>query len=114
MIKMNISDIHDEYLKTFAPKWFTIGASMLLIGYIKTECKEYNLLYDGVNVTLHEMGYLMMQCLKDWKYVHDLEGKDIPFNAEQVSIALMRDGKFLELVSSIAFDRNKFLEVENG
>ncbi len=111
---MDLAKINEEYENTFSAKWFKIGASELLIGYVKYECKEFELLYNGVNLSLHDMGYLMMSCLKDWKGVKDIKGKDIPFNTEQVSIALLRDGSFLELVTSIAFDRQKFLEMSHG
>ena len=111
---MNLDELHNDYVETYSPKWFTIGASKLLIGYVKTECIEYQLLYDGVSLTLQDMGYLMMSCLKDWQGVSALDGSDIPFNREQVSIALLKDGSFLELVASIAFNKDKFVEVQNG
>lgn len=111
---MSLESVNKEYLDVFAPKWFEVGASKLLIGFIKTECIEYQLLYDGVELTLQDMGYLMMECLKDWQGVHDISGKDIPFNKEQVSIALFRDGKFLETVASFAFNKDKFVEAYYG
>lgn len=107
---MDLAIIQKECDSVFTNRWIDVGASRLCLNYALYVCEELKLSKKiKSSMSTDDLAFLLStKVLVNWVELKDINGNDVPFTQLAAFNAMANDLNFLNIVTDLSFDRNRF------
>lgn len=108
---MDLALINEDCKNKFLAKWIDVGASKLCLNFALFSCEELHFSKKvSTTISTDDLAYLVStKVLVGWQGLKDVNGNEVPYTPLNAFNALANDLDFLNLVSSISFERSNFI-----